>query len=249
MKAFTEIRPLIIVPCHAGLQARTRRPIYYNNKAYIHAIERAGGVPVLVPLLEEPESSLQSLLPHMHGLLLSGGFDVDPSTYGQEPCSGLGETNPGLDYLELGLTQWALQEDVPTLGICRGMQLLNVALGGKLYQDLPSEYPGSLRHDNWHWPRNKIAHQVYIESGSRMQQILRLTEIPVNSLHHQAVSKPGEGVVISGRADDGVAELLEVPAQRFMLATQCHPEELTVDMPVWSRLFEAFISSVEACSV
>jgi putative glutamine amidotransferase len=244
MRVSTEMRPLVIVPCHTGLQEHTRRPIYYNNKAYIHAIERAGGVPVLIPILEEPEASLQSLLPHMHGLLLSGGLDVDPCTYGQEHRAELGETHPALDRLELSLVHWAVKEGVPTLGICRGMQLINVALGGHLYQDLASEYPGSLRHDNWHWPRNKIAHQVHVEPGSRMQQVLRMSEVPANSLHHQAVSEPGEGVVISGRAEDGVAELLEMPAHPFMLAVQCHPEELVSSAPVWSRLFEAFI---EAC--
>ena len=158
----------------------------------------------------------------------------------------LGETNPKLDELELALAQWALQEDVPTLGICRGMQLLNVALGGNLFQDLDSQYPGSLKHPNWELPRNTLIHTVRIERGSRMEKILGSHEIEVNSLHHQATKEPGNGVRISGYADDGVAEMMEIPDHRFMVAAQCHPEEMYDDSPIWPRLFQAFI---DACSI
>jgi putative glutamine amidotransferase len=238
------ISPLVGVPCHAGRRAQTRRPIYYNNKTYIHAIERAGGVPVMIPILQDLNGLAATLLPHLHGLLLSGGLDIDPSAYGQEPLAGLRETNPDLDRLELRLARWALEEDVPMLGICRGMQLLNVALGGKLYQDLERGRPGSLRHDYWHCPRNTIVHQLSIAAGSRMAQTLGACSIAANSLHHQGISEPGRSLVISGWAEDGVAELVEVPGYRFMLATQCHPEELAPAVPSWSRLFKAFI---EAC--
>ncbi|HEU5229014.1 MAG TPA: gamma-glutamyl-gamma-aminobutyrate hydrolase family protein [Ktedonobacteraceae bacterium] len=239
------MRPLIGIPCHAGLRAETERPIYYNNRTYIHAVERAGGVPILIPIFDDLDG-LQALLPRLDGLLLSGGIDVDPRYYQEEPHPMLGETNPKLDELELALTRWALQKDVPMLGICRGMQLLNVALGGDLYQDLESQYPGSLKHPNWELPRNTLIHRVRIERGSRVEKILGTHEIEVNSLHHQATKKIGNGAHISGYADDGIAEMMEVPDHRFMVAAQCHPEELYTDHPVWSRLFRALI---DACSI
>lgn len=239
------MRPLIGIPCHAGLRAKTDRPIYYNNRTYIHAVEHAGGVPILIPVFDDL-SGLQALLPRLDGLMLSGGLDVDPRYYQEEPHPTVAETNPKLDELELALAQWALQEDVPTLGICRGMQLLNVAFGGNLFQDLDSQYPGSIKHPNWELPRNTLVHRVRIERGSRIEKILGTREIEVNSLHHQATKEPGTGIKITGYADDGVAELMEIPDHRFMVAAQCHPEELYDDSPIWPRLFRAFI---DACSI
>ncbi len=239
------MRPLIGIPCHAGISTETnrpKRPILFNNRSYIHAVERAGGVPILIPILDDL-SGLQALLPRLDGLLLSGGIDVDPRHYQEEAHPLLGETNQQLDELELALARWALREDMPTLGICRGMQVLNVALGGNLYQDLSAQYPGSLRHPNWDMPRNKIVHSVRIERNSRLAKILGTQQIEVNSLHHQAVKEAGENVRISGIAEDGVAELLEVSHHRFMLGAQCHPEELYEDIPSWKLLFEAFIQA------
>jgi putative glutamine amidotransferase len=238
------MRPLVGIPCHAGVGAETERPIFFNNRAYVHAVERAGGVPILIPILDDL-NGLNTLLPRLDGLLLSGGIDVDPRYYQEEPHPGLGKTNPKLDEMELKLARWALREDVPTLGICRGMQLLNVALGGSLYQDLHAQYPGSLKHPNWELPRNHIAHTVTVEPGSRMAEILGEHQIPSNSLHHQGVKKTGKHATISGRAEDGVAELLEVAGPHFMVAAQCHPEELFAEIPAWTRLFKAFIKACE----
>ena len=238
------MRPLIGIPCHAGVRAETERPIYYNNRTYIHAVEHAGGVPILIPIFDDLDE-LHTLLPRLDGLLLSGGIDIDPGNYGEEPHPLLTSTNPQLDALELAMARWAFDKNVPTLGICRGMQMLNVALGGSLYQDVAALCPNSLRHPNWDLPRNTLVHDVHIEAGSRMEQILGTREIRANSLHHQAVHKPGKGVRITGRAEDGVPELIEVPGHRFMLAAQCHPEEIYEDVPAWAHLFVAFI---EACT-
>lgn len=238
------MRPLIGIPCHSGVGAESDRPIFYNNIAYIRAVEAAGGVPILIPILDDL-AGLQTLLPRLDGILFSGGIDVHPRHYNEEPHPRLGKTNPQLDELELALARWVINEDLPTLGICRGMQMLNVALGGNLYQDLESQLPDSLKHPNWELPRNQMTHKINIQEGSRMEVLLGQTSIGVNSLHHQAVKRPGTGVIISGHAEDGVAELMEVPEHRFMLAAQCHPEELWNDEPVWKRLFGAFI---EECS-
>lgn len=237
------MRPLIGIPCHAGLRAETDRPIYYNNRTYIHAVESAGGLPLLIPLVDDL-SNLLELFPRLDGVLISGGIDVDPKYYHQEPHPLLSETNSHLDELEIGLVQWAKEHNVPTLGICRGMQLINVALGGDLYQDLNADLPNSLRHANADLPRTRLIHKVSVTTGSRMEAILGVHELSANSLHHQAVKEAGRDVVISGYAEDGVAELLEVTTHPFMMAAQCHPEELYTEHPAWARFFQAFI---EAC--
>src|SRR5215471_12577194 len=121
------MRPLIGIPCHSGFREGSGRPIYCNNRVYVHAVEQAGGVPILIPVLNDV-SELDTLLPRLDGLLLPGGLDVHPSLYGEEPHPLLTELDPKVDEMEFELVRWALKEDIPTLGICRGMQLLNVAL-------------------------------------------------------------------------------------------------------------------------
>jgi len=178
-------------------------------------------------------------------VLFGGGVDIEPCHYHEGIHAKLEEADPRLDELELTLAHLALQQDMPILGVCRGMQLLNVALGGNLYQDLDEQYPGTLRHCRRDLPRNTLIHSVHVEAGSRMEEILGTNEIWVNSLHHQAVKEPGKDVHISGRAEDGVAELLEVSNYRFVMGIQGHPEEIYIQEPTCARLFSAF---VEACS-
>src|SRR6266566_4921999 len=214
------MHPLIGIPAQADFREGSGRPIYCNNRAYVHAIEHAGGVPVLIPMLHDM-SLLESLLMRLDGIVFSGGVDIQPRYYQEEKHPWLGEVDERLDEMEMHLMHTALQEDMPILGICRGMQLLNVALGGTLYQDITTEFP------------------------DRMEQVLDTDEIKSNSLHHQAVKVPGKGVFISGRAEDGIAELLEVPSYRFVLGIQGHPEETYTTEPVSTRLFQAL---VEACT-
>jgi putative glutamine amidotransferase len=242
-----EMYPIIGIPCRAGVRGKTNRPMYYSNKSYVQAIEHAGGVPMLIPIMKEPEI-LATLLSHVDGLLLPGGIDIHPSNYQEEVHPALRETDIQLDELELELVSWAMQQDVPTLGICRGLQMMNVALGGTLYQDLTTEYTETtysenLQHANWDLPVDEIVHSVQIESESFIKEVLGVREVAVNSLHHQAIKAPGKGVCISGRSEDNVVESIEVPGQNFMIAVQCHPEELYMEQPVWSRLFRAFIDA------
>lgn len=238
------MRPLIGIPCHQDFRDGSRRPIYCNNRAYIHAIENAGGVPVLIPMLNDL-SMLDSLLSRLDGLLLSGGIDIQPGLYGEEAHPLVDEPNKLLDDFEFRLTLWALQEDVPTLGVCRGMQVLNVVLGGSLYQDLNTFYANCLPHSNREKPRDYIAHQIKVDAGSLLEKVFGTREAWVNSMHHQAVQAPGKGVYVSGRAEDGVAELLEIPGHRFAVGAQYHPEEIYTKEPTSARLFAAFVG---ACS-
>jgi putative glutamine amidotransferase len=238
------MRPLVGIPCHEDFRRESGRPIYCNNRAYSRAVESAGGIPILIPMLNDL-TDLESLLIRLDGLVLSGGMDIQPSRYHEEPHPQLSEVDPRLDELELTLVHWALQANVPILGVCRGMQLLNVALGGSLYQDLEEEFPGSMVHCKRDLPRNTLIHSVHVEPRSLMEEALGTSEFWVNSLHHQGIKVPGRGVRISGRAEDGVAELLEVPGYRFVMGVQCHPEEIYTDEPACARLFSAF---VKACS-
>lgn len=238
------MRPLIGIPCQADYREGSGRPIYCNNRTYVHAIENAGGVPVLIPMLNDV-SLLESLLVRLDGFLFSGGVDIDSGQYDEDAHPHLGEVDLRLDDLELFLVRWALRENMPVLGICRGMQLLNVALGGSLYQDLESQKAEAMVHCRRELPRNTLIHSIHIAEGSQMEKVLGTNEMWINSLHHQSVKDPGQGVSISGRAEDGVAELLEVVGYPFVIGIQGHPEELYTSEPICAKLFSAFVA---ACS-
>ncbi|MFL5625221.1 MAG: gamma-glutamyl-gamma-aminobutyrate hydrolase family protein [Ktedonobacteraceae bacterium] len=234
------MRPLVGIPCQADFREGSGRPVYCNNRTYVHAVEDAGGIPVLIPMLNDI-SVLESLLSRLDGLLLSGGGDIDSVRYDEDARPVLGSIDTQLDELEFSLVAWALQEDMPILGVCRGMQLLNVALGGSLYQDLEEDYPGAMLHCRRELPRNTLIHNIHVATGSRMEKILGTNELWINSLHHQAVKAPGANIYISGRAEDGVAELLEMPNHRFVVGIQGHPEEIYTQEAACARLFSAFI--------
>ena len=238
------MRPLIGIPCQADYREGSGRPIYCNNRTYVHAIENAGGVPVLIPMLNDV-SLLESLLVRLDGFLFSGGVDIDSGQYHEDAHPHLGEVDQRLDDLELFLVRWALRENMPVLGICRGMQLLNVALGGSLYQDLESQNAEAMLHCRRELPRNTLIHSIHITEGSQMEKVLGTNEMWINSLHHQSVKDLGQGVSISGRAEDGVAELLEVAGYPFVIGIQGHPEELYTSEPICAKLFSAFVA---ACS-
>ncbi len=238
------MRPLIGIPCQADYREGSGRPIYCNNRAYAHALEHAGGVPVLIPMVNDP-GTLHTLLERLDGILFSGGSDIQPVHYGEEPHPLLGKIDHQLDELELTMARWALQANMPTLGVCRGMQLVNIALGGTLYQDVDAQASPTIQHSKRDLPRHTLIHSILIEEGSKMEEVFGTREIRVNSLHHQAVNKPGRGVRISGRAEDGIAELLEVPEKHFVAAAQGHPEEIYMLETVWANLFSAF---VDACA-
>ena len=236
------MRPLIGIPCHALIRAETGRPIYANNRAYVHAVESAGGVPILIPMVNDL-NILTTLLTRLDGLLLPGGIDLHPNRYGEEVHPLTEEADLELDEFEITLASWAFQEDIPVLGVCRGMQLINIAFGGSLYQDIDEQYPESIGHTHRNLPRTHLAHRISVDPGSRMEKILGTQAVWVNSLHHQAIKEPGKGVRITGRAPDGIPELLEVSGYRFVMAAQCHPEEIYSIEPAFARLFSVFVQA------
>jgi putative glutamine amidotransferase len=242
------MNPVIGIPCEEDYRTASEQFLYGNKSAYIHAVKSAGGLPLLLPVFTHL-SALEKLFPHLDGLLLPGGADIQPTLYGERRHPNLNATDPNLDAFEIALITWALQKDLPLLGICRGMQLINVVLGGTLYQDLPAQYPGSLEHWRRDLERSDLAHRVIVERGSLVEQVLGTHRLAVNSLHHQAIKDPGKDIRICGWADDGVAEFLEVEGHRFVLGIQGHPEELYQDVPAFARLFQAFITVCASSSM
>ena len=224
-----------------------RYPLYGQGLAYCRSIALAGGAPALIPL-ELGELAWRSLYQRLDGLLLPGGVDIAPALYREAPHPKLGKVDDALDQAEMALARWALAEGLPLLGICRGIQTLNVAAGGSLYQDLPSQFPGALRHSFSppDYPRTHRAHAVHVEPGSRLAGILGARETMVNSRHHQAVRDLATGFVVSARAPDGVIEGIESGDVRFAVGVQWHPESLAADDPQMLAIFEALVRAASS---
>ncbi|MED4911329.1 gamma-glutamyl-gamma-aminobutyrate hydrolase family protein [Brevibacillus centrosporus] len=211
---------------------------------YVKAIERSGGVPVILPVTDSPET-LHPLLSVLNGVLFSGGSDIEPTYYGELPRPGLGEIDPKRDKHEIALIKKVLNEtNLPVLGICRGSQLLNVAMGGTLYQDLQLERPEGMPHTLKHAPKYHPTHPAGVLPGSRLEAIFQTQELWVNSFNHQAVNKLGQGLKVTMTAPDGLVEGIEAPGERFVVAVQWHPEMMIDRHGEYLRLFEAF---VQAC--
>ncbi len=209
---------------------------------YINAVERAGGFPV--PLMFFRQESARTAMGMIRGLILSGGGDVDPYFFGEEPLSGCGEISPLRDKMELELTKLALEAKMPILGICRGAQVLNIALGGDIFQDL-SLKKGPLLEHMQKAPTYHPFHRLTIIGGTRLSEILPgHTELRVNSFHHQAVGKLGEGLIISAYATDGVVEAVESTRHPFALGVQWHPEAMAgKNIPGGQELFDALLQA------
>ncbi len=204
---------------------------------YNRSVEQAQAVPVLLPAVRPEDASL--VLDRVDGVLLAGGGDVDPALYGQAPHPKLGCVDHRRDVFELALASEALRRDLPLLAICRGLQVLNVAMGGALLQDIPSE-SGMVNAHGAVGERSRRSHGVEVLAETRLHAILGRDTVLVNSSHHQAVDRIGEGLVVSARAlEDGIIEGMEVPAARFVLAVQWHPESFCMEPDSFQCLFDA----------
>lgn len=212
------------------------------NAAYVRALLAAGGVPlILSPLMGAPLAG--SALDGCDGLLLTGGEDIHPSWYGADPAPLLIPPSRERDLFELALFAVARQRELPILGICRGIQLVNVALGGTLFQDLPSERPGTVDHSPI-GARDIRTHSVRIEPGTRAAAALETTSVTVNSVHHQAIKDLAPGLVATGWTGDGLIEVVESsPGASWILAVQWHPEEMYADRQAPEHgLFSALVN-------
>ncbi|HEV8411234.1 MAG TPA: gamma-glutamyl-gamma-aminobutyrate hydrolase family protein [Gemmatimonadaceae bacterium] len=211
---------------------------------YARSIEGAGLIPVIVPPLSDP-TRVGEILDSAGGLLITGGEDVDPTRYGTAPHPKLGEINPARDATELALIEAARARKLPLLAICRGPQILNVAFGGTLYQDLPSERPSDVNH-NPSGERDVRTHDVHITPATRLADATGATAMRVNSYHHQAIDRLGYGLRVTAVAPDGVIEGVEgEDPSWWILAVQWHPEDLTADAKAWDRgIFKAFADEI-----
>lgn len=215
---------------------------YVLNNTYIQAIQQAGGFPFPIPTGMEEEQ--EQLIEMLDGLLLTGGGDINPLLFGEEPHRQLGEVSPSRDSIEVTLAQKMLNLDKPILGICRGEQVLNVAIGGDLYQDIYAQNEKDILQHIQKAPRGHLTHYVQVEKGSLLESIVGQTELQVNSYHHQAVKQVPKPFRIVGIASDGIVEAIESTAHRFVIGVQWHPEELVAFNDTAScRLFEKFIKS------
>ncbi len=233
--------PVIGLPTLA-IPPGPKPPRFGINQSYVRALVGAGCAPLLIPLLED-EDRLRAIYERLDGIVFPGGADVAPGEYGEEPVGNLNVVEVPRDRTELTLARWASEGDLPILGICRGQQLLNVALGGSLYQDLRAQGATSVEHSDADGrARTDLVHRVRLDPESRLAQLLDETVVEVNSLHHQAVKRLAGPLRISGRSDDGVIEAVESGAHRFLIAVQWHPEEID-DLPWVRRLFSAFAAA------
>lgn len=203
---------------------------------YPDAIRRAGAVPVVIPPLDV--AAIEPLLDGLWGLCLSGGPDLHPAIYGADPHPALGPTEPELDRFEIALVRAAEGREMPVLAICRGLQVLNVARGGTLMQDLPTQRPSAIEHRQPQ-PGSTPTHVVRLAATSLVAGCLGVRDVEVNSFHHQAVDRLGGGLRVVGRAPDGVIEAIEATDRSFTLAVQWHAESM-VRSPEQARLLAAF---------
>lgn len=235
------MRPIIGIAC--GHEAKEGRDRYYVNTVNIRMVAENGGVPVLLPNPFD-EDKLKAALDMVDGLYLPGGVDVDPHLYGEEPLAGMGSFDPDWDAVDVVVAKAALERNMPILGICRGMQVLNVAAGGTLYQDIPSQVPGALKHSQ-KGPRWAASHAVELDGESRLAKTLGATELRINSYHHQAVKDVAPGFRAVANAPDGVIEAIESTQHRYAVGVQWHPELMVERDPMYKALFVDFIEAVK----
>jgi len=242
-------KPLIGITCNyderegwgasTGLIVAGQDGVYLAND-YVYSLEKAGATPVLIPQCKDFEN-VKPLLAMLDGVLVSGGHDVGPERYNTFPKPYCGTVSSRRDACDLAVTHYALEAGIPLLGICRGTQILNVAMGGTLYQDLEKE--GNFEyHFGDKYPRNMGWHKVALAEGSLLRQIYGADQIAVNSFHHQAVRDPGQGVEIVARSTDGVPEAIEVKGQKFAVGVQWHPE-MMFDSDEQFKLLQAFTAA------
>lgn len=227
-------------------------PVHGQSHTYFDAIVDAGGAPFMMPAINN-EAALKQLYQQADGLLLTGGADLAPEICGEicppgeKPCLLHDKpVSPRRDKQEIKLLKWALRDKKPILGICRGMQIMNAALGGSLYHDLKTDLPSAQNHEaNIHKQDFlHLSHCLQIKPGSKLAAILGTDKISTNSLHHQAIRRLGKGLAATAHTDDGVIEAIELSGRAFVLGVQSHPEALEARIePLWRELFKAFVKS------
>lgn len=217
-----------------------KEPAYFLRARYVRAIEELGGVPVILPLVAD-RAARRHLLQGIDGLLLTGsGPDLDPALYGERKRYTFSVVAQRRSSFELDLVRLAIRNQIPTLAICGGMQTMNVACGGSLYQDIPAQVKNSLQHRQT-TPAVHVSHSISIAPGSLLDRIVKRARMQVNSSHHQSVKTVGRALIACATASDGIVEAIEHPGHPFFLGLQWHPEFLFERHLLHRRLFQTFL--------
>lgn len=242
-------RPVIGVNCSVDVDGSGRAiaaPYFFVFTDYADAVRQAGGMPLVLPFLEHAED-VEEVLDRVDGLLLTGGDDIDPALYAQDCHAATRIAAGGRAKLDLLLAQTAVARGVPVLGVCMGMQLLNVMAGGDLVQHLPDSNPALAVHRQPDRSREEV-HVVLVEPDSRLARLVGTTPLPVNSTHHQAVGVVAPGLRVSAKSQDGIVEAVERAGDSFVLGVQWHPERLFARRERHGRLFRGLVDAAEEAS-
>ncbi len=236
-------KPIILVP--TPIQDPERRR-YTLGRNYVRSLVECGAIPVLLPTSVDL-ASLRTMYEQADGVLLTGGGDVEPSVFEEVTHPSTSDIDPERDDAEIALAQWALADDKPTFAICRGVQVMNVALGGTLVQDIPTQWQATntLEHRGYSIgaARDQVLHEVCIDQNTRISQILGAGNVSVNSFHHQALKRLGEGLLVTSRAIDGIIESVEAHDKRWYIGVQWHPEDMTAGRADMMTLFQSFVDA------
>ncbi|MBA2668790.1 MAG: gamma-glutamyl-gamma-aminobutyrate hydrolase family protein [Gemmatimonadetes bacterium] len=246
-------RPIIGVPTQnlqsLGGVAADIPPSWVMSQRYVQTLIHAGGLPWMIPLVAEDVETTRGMYEALDGIFLPGGADVDPLSYGEERHPKCDRSDPPRDRMEMQLVRWALEEQKPVLGVCRGAQIMNLVMGGTLWQDLAELREGSIKHDYFPfkgaYPRDYMAHPILVtDNNSRLSRIVGAPQVLVNSMHHQGIRDLAPGLIVTAVAPDGLIEAVESPDQEhFFVGVQWHPEVLTEGDAKSRRLFDEFIGA------
>ena len=213
----------------------------FVNHSYLDTIRRFDGMPLILPT-DGDMDELEALVELCDGILLTGGDDLDPNLYGEEIWNDTVTFNPKRDDTERWVCNLAVGRGLPMLGICRGIQLMNVFFGGSLYQDIPSQYDTQVKH-GMEPPYHRTCHSCHLTPDSPLQQLCGVDSIPVNSHHHQAIKELASGFKVMGRCEDGIVEAIWAPGEKFRWGVQWHPERIWDIADSSAKIFEAFIKA------
>ena len=253
MKSKSRSRPIVGIPTQTlqtlgGISADIPAS-WVMSQRYVSTLTNAGAIPWLIPLVDD--ETLRGVYDALDAVFLPGGADIDPMSYGKESHPLCDKTDRERDRVELHLATWAIEQHKPVLGVCRGLQMINLAAGGTLYQDLGEQLAGSIKHDYFpfagqNFSRDYLAHEVDVAAGSRIAAVFGAGPLRVNSMHHQGIRDLGEHLVVTAIAPDGLVEGIEGSNGAYLVGVQWHPEALTDNDDAARRLFDQFIEAAVA---